>query len=229
MGDPREAPPKPVPAVKGDGLSGIYFGLTTSADLGGSPVRDVTEDYLTLFPDGTLYWGLPPEGLLSFTMDEARKLDPDRCGTYKLEDGRIVADVRWQGGKVVLERDGERLKRADDSRSLRPSLTAEALKLVGAYRRSEIDKAITFSADGKFEDAGAFANWGTIQLNDASQIQDDGKPGKGAYRLERSTLELKYEDGRVKRFSFIAFPDGVSGGVVSRMRLGGQIVERLAG
>jgi hypothetical protein len=40
--------------------------------------------------------------------------------------------------------------------------------------------------------------------------QDDGRGGSGTYLIEQNTLELRYSDGRFKRFPFIAFPENLA-------------------
>lgn len=49
-----------------------------------------------------------------------------------------------------------------------------------------------------------------LERPDGTVYRDDGVGGSGTYLIEQNTLELRYSDGRIKRFPFIAFPENLA-------------------
>ncbi len=49
-----------------------------------------------------------------------------------------------------------------------------------------------------------------MSREDRTSFKDDAVPGRGAYKIFQHTLELRYDDGRVKRFAFVAFPEDLA-------------------
>ena len=94
--------------------------------------------------------------------------------------------------------------------SFRPVPSADGLRLEGNYRRDPSEPTITFTRDGSFRDGGIFRYFGTMQRPNGTVYQDDGVGGTGTYLIEQNTLELRYSDGRIKRFPFIAFPENLA-------------------
>ncbi len=200
--------------VGGDGFTGVYRMLRPRAiNINSShPEAGYWIEYITFLPDGNVYWSLPPEGLLYFEAALTARWDPDDWGTYTIKNGEIHV-LRGPSKKLyVVTRNGERLNNPPSlgKGTFRPVPNADGLRLEGNYRRSESEPTITFTADGKFRDGGAFRNFGTLVRPDGSHYQDDGVPGSGTYIIEQNTLELRYSDGRVKRHPFIAFPENLA-------------------
>ena len=189
-----------------DGFTGIYVGTRNFS----SSMSSVQLDYVTFLPSGHVYWTLPAEGLLYFERRVAQKVHPDEWGTYEVV-GREVRVSVGSNLRFVFVREGNQLTLQPHSgsssvRTYSPLATGDGLKLQGRYRRSATEPAITFSQDGSFRDDGIFRNFGTIGRADGTTYQDDGRDGTGTYLIGQNTLELRYADGRVKRFAFTLLP-----------------------
>lgn len=200
--------------VGADGFTGIYRLVRPRAlDLNNSVYQHGFQvEYITFLPDGHVFWRLPSEGLLYFDAAVAQKAYPDDWGTYEIKNGEIHV---WRGpGKklYIITQSGERLNNPPSlgKGSFRPVPAADGLKLDGKYRRYENDSFITFTKDGSFRDEGAFRNFGDMARPNRTIYQDDGRGGSGTYLIEQNTLELRYSDGRFKRFPFIAFPENLA-------------------
>jgi len=197
--------------VGADGFTGIHRMLRPKTLNINNPgyERGFTIEYITFFPDGHLYWSLPPEGLLYYDPAVAKRADPDDWGTYEFKNGEIHVLRGPQKTKYIITRDGDRLNNPESlgKGSFRYIPTSDGLRLDGNYRRWEGEQTITFTKDGRFTDGGAFKNFGDMGRLDGSVYKDDGVGGSGTYIIEQNTLELKYTDGRIKRHVFIAFPE----------------------
>lgn len=201
--------------VGGDGFTGVYRMLRPRAISINStiPESGYYIEYITFLPNGNVYWSLPPEGLLHFDQALTARWDPDDWGTYTIKSNGEIHVLRGPSRQLyVITRDGERLNNPPSlgRGKFRPVPNADGLRLEGNYRRWETEPALTFTADGRFRDGGAFKNFGTLVRPDGSHYQDDGVPGSGTYTIEQNTLELRYSDGRVKRHPFIVFPENLA-------------------
>ena len=199
--------PEPKQVTGNKGLSGIYVGTRNFS----SSINSVQLDYVTFLPDGHVYWTLPAEGLLYFDDKIAKETHPDDWGTYNVS-GREIHVSLANDLQYVFLKEGDQLKLQPHSgsssvRTYTALATADGLKLQGSYRRSSSDAAISFAVDGRFQDGGFARNFGTIAKPNGGTYQDDGRPGTGTYHIAQNTLELRYSDGRVKRFAFTALPD----------------------
>jgi hypothetical protein len=206
--------PKNSTRVGADGFTGVYRMLRPRAiSINSShPESGYWIEYITFLPNGYAYWSLPPEGLLYFDAALTARWDPDDWGTYTIKDGEIHV-LRGPSKKLyVITRTGERLNNPPSlgKGTFRPVPNADGLRLEGTYRRGASEPALTFTADGRFNDGGVFRYFGTLVRPDGSHYQDDGVPGSGTYIIEQNTLELRYSDGRVKRHPFIAFPENIA-------------------
>ena len=135
---------------------------------------------------------------------EAQRARPNDWGTYEIKDGTVNI-LRGPGKRrYELPRDGENLQNppALGKGIFRRMPPSEGLRLEETYRQNETGPSITFSMSGRFDDAGAFRYSGYTRLDGTSYV-DDGVGGAGAYLIEQNTLELRYSDGRVKRFAFL--------------------------
>lgn len=201
--------------VGADGFTGIYRMIRPRAwDINNKGMQSAYWiEYITFLPSGYVYWRLPREGLLYFDPKVAQKAYPDDWGTYEIKNNGEIHILRGpQKRKYVITRNGERLNNPPElgKGSFRPVPVADGLKLEGTYRRHSSDPTITFTADGRFRDEGAFRNFGDMARPDGTIYQDDGKGGSGTYLIEQYTLELRYSDGRIKRFPFLAFPENLA-------------------
>ena len=192
-----------------DGFTGIYVGTRNFS----SSMSSVQLDYITFLPSGHVYWTLPAEGLLYFDPRVAQRVNPDEWGTYEFHGREIRVSVS-NNLRYVFVKEGNQLKLQPHSgsssvRTYSPLATGDGLKLQGRYCRSTTEPAITFSPDGNFRDEGIFRNFGTIGRADGTTYQDDGRGGTGTYHISQNTLELRYMDGRAKRFAFTVMPENL--------------------
>ena len=197
-----------------DGFTGVYRMVRPRAlsinNIGAEPGYWI--EHITFLPSGHVYWRLPPEGLLYFDPAVAQRAYPNDWGTYEVKGDEIHILRGPNRQKYVITRNGERLKNAPSlgKGSFRPVPPADGLKLEGNYRRHETEPTITFSVDGRFRDGGVARYFGDLQRPDGTIYKDDGVGGSGTYLIEQNTLELRYSDGRVKRFPFVAFPENLA-------------------
>lgn len=200
--------------VGADGFTGIYRMLRPRALNINNNVSESGYyiEHITFLPNGEVYWALPPEGLLYFDPAVTRRAHSDDWGTYEIRNGEIHILRGPAKTRFVITRNGERLNSPPSlgKGSFRPVPSADGVKLEGNYRRHETEPTITFTADGRFRDGSVFRYFGTLERPDGSVYQDDGIGGSGTYLIEQNTLELRYSDGRVKRHSFIVFPENLS-------------------
>lgn len=172
-----------------------------------------TIEYITFLPDGHVFWSLPSEGLLFFDSAIAQRAYPNDWGTYEIKNNGEIHVLRGPERKLyVITRNGERLNNPPSlgKGSFRSVPPADGLKLEGTYRwGSEKYPAITFTKDGNFRDEGFFPTT-EARRPDGTWYKRDTRGGSGTYLIEQNTLELRYSDGRVKRFPFIAFPEDLA-------------------
>lgn len=204
---PRPSPASPVTLERRDDLamlSGIYRMVRPRmAGVG------VVVEYITFFPDGHVYWALPAGGLLYFDPEVAQQNRPNDWGTYEIKDGDIHILRGPEHKLYMMTKSGERLNNPATlgQGSFRPVPPFDGLRLDGSYRRGN-NPAITLSPNGAFRDEGAFL-YSSYQRLDGTEYHDDGVGGSGTYLIAQNTLELRYSDGRIKWFSFIAFPENI--------------------
>jgi hypothetical protein len=214
-----------------DGFSGIYVGLYNPPP--GAAINSVEPQFVAFLPDGHVYWMLPPEGLLYFDARVAERAYPDNWGTYEIRGNEIHVSLGTYKLRRVFVREGIKLKlqkydgqnRAAETYTFSPLATGDGLRLAGTYRRFSAAPGISFAPDGSFRDAGFTRNFGTIGRPDGTVYQDDGRGGTGTYLIEQNTLELRYADGRVKRFAFTALPDMLVRQPVQSFRINYEILK----
>ncbi|HZI53420.1 MAG TPA: hypothetical protein VFD56_06950, partial [Chitinophagaceae bacterium] len=140
-----------------------------------------------------------------------QRIYPNDCGTYEIKNSEIHILRGPQKTKYIITRNGDCLNKPPSlgKGSFRPLPSCDGLRLEGNYRRHESEPTISFTKDGRFTDDGIFRFFGSIGRLDGSSKTDDGIGGSGSYLIEQNTLELKYSDGRMKRFAFEAFPENL--------------------
>ncbi len=203
--------------VGADGFTGIYWMMARKSININSTISEsgYSIQVITFLPGGNVYRGLPPEGLFYFDPAVTQRAHPDDWGTYEIRNnGEIHISLGTNRNKYVLVRDGERLNNPPEvgigKGVFRRIPATDGLKLEGNYRRDPSEPTITFTADGRFCDGGVFRYFGTLARPNGSVYQDNGVGGTGTYIIEQNTLELRYSDGRVKRFPFLAFPENLA-------------------
>jgi hypothetical protein len=215
--------------IGSDSLSGIYIGVYNPSP--GAAINSVQTAFVTFFADGHVYWSLPAEGLLYFDPRVAQRAHPDDWGTYRVVGREISVSLGPNSLKRVFVKEGEKLKlqnyegqfRASQSYTFTRLANADGLKLEGTYRRYAEAPGIAFSNDGRFRDEGFTRNFGTIGRPDRSTYEDDGRGGTGNYRIEQNTLELRYSDGRVKRFAFTIPADRITDRPIRSFRINYEV------
>lgn len=193
--------------VGADGFTGLYR-LARPSSINSS---GISIGYIVFFPKGNVFWRLPTEGLLYFDPAVAQKAYPNDWGTYEINGGEIRVLRGPERREYVLTINGERINNPKSlgGGSFRPVPASDGLKLDGAYRLSESHPSITFTENGNFKDEGFYpVSDGTRP--DGTFYKRDTRGGSGTYLIEQNTLELRYSDGRVKRFPFIAFPENLA-------------------
>jgi hypothetical protein len=166
----------------------------------------VRKDYITFFPDGTVFWRLPGEGRDAFDAAASRKAFPERWGRYKVVGDEVHIDGVERKTTIKAKREGDKIRLSDPRVTYTPVPDCTNMKLEGDYRRHPTERGIRFGRDGKFRDEGVLSVLGEIQKNDGRLERDDGKGGSGTYVVRSNTLHLRYADGRRKKVAFHVFP-----------------------
>ena len=200
-------------AVGADGFTGIYRMMRPKAlnINSGAYESGYYIEHIIFLPNGTLYWALPPEGLWHFDFAVAQRNNPNDCGTYEFMNDEIHVLRGPNKTKYVITRNGDRLNNPPTlgKGSFRLVPASDGLRLEGNYRRNQNEPTLSFTKDGRFNDGGIFRYFGSMRRNNGSTYIDDGTGGFGTYLIEQNTLELKYSDGRIKRFVFEAFSENL--------------------
>jgi len=84
------------------GRSGLFFGATVQNQYAVGGMHLVaSREYLVLLPTGQAYFGLPLDGhVLDLDFATACRQEPERCGTYKIENGIITFTERAEFGLI---------------------------------------------------------------------------------------------------------------------------------
>jgi len=143
-----------------DGITGLYRMVRPSS----IPRSGYYIEHIVFLPGGKLYRALPPEGLLYFDESVAQQSHPNDCGSYEFRNGEIHILLGPNKTPYVITRNGDRLNNPPTlgKGSFRPIPGCDGLKLDGNYRRHESEPTISFTKDGKFQDGGVFAYFGTL-------------------------------------------------------------------
>jgi hypothetical protein len=213
---PANAPRAPRKVGPGD-LYGIYIATTKQliAPGPGSPVQyGITwlpgRDWITFLPGGRFFARLPEEGL-TFDYEAAARKWPEAVGTYQVS-GNLVR-VKWAQPGFP-----DRVFRLDPSGELweertnwTPLPKGDGLRLDGRYAivGNEYARAyIRFSPDGRFAEEGLLQHigWKSLGTREERAVAEVPR-GSGTYNFGDSTLELRYDDGRVARINFYTFSE----------------------
>ena len=231
-GDPMAAAAsKPVGLPKGKGnLNGLYrgVGIVHYAEFGKKP--GISWSYHVFFPDGRFKEGFPELGLDNLDEDAEIRRNPVGWGTYDPSGGPdghgkivfMITDPVHEKEPIVWD-----FKEYPDHVDIRGTSynlleRCDGMRLEGTFRRADYktlyaggQKGIAFTRDGQFVDEGAFAAASVLvrQPVGIGEDFDDGKPGRGTYRIANYTLTLTFSDGRVKRTSIFREPGAPKGNV----------------
>jgi len=197
-----------LPAPSGSGLSGLYMTLKNKGGLN----YGVSKDFMVFFPNGSVFWHLPEEGLLDFDVARSQREDANFWGAYEMRGENL--HIRWASG---LEYNGSRT--ADGNLAIggytyvAQSSGADGRTLSGTYRASNLasdpSKDVTFYPDGRFDDRGVRYVVGAIDLAYGRAKVPPGAGG-GRYRIARNSIVFEYTDGRREQLSFYV-PDDNGG------------------
>jgi hypothetical protein len=206
---PQASEPK---ARQGE-LTGLWFGQRVENQyngFSGTLQLELIRTWYYFLPGGRVYRGLPSEGTAAFDWQQHLSKDPGRCGTYRLEDGKIA--IAWQGNpkpsRMVFSRKGNSLKIG--STSLEQMVTPVGARFAGTYGLTTYtavrgggvsgDRKIVLRGNGQFEETGFVGFTVSSQGTDTSGRSRNG--GSGTYRITENGLELTYSDGTKRRSLF---------------------------
>jgi len=214
-------PPTDVPAAEPPAsslppnrLDGIYRGYKYNyVTVLGVVQKKAVFDYYSFFPNGTVYWGLPPTGLAGFNMARACQGKMDFCGNYQLSGDQITIVVNGGTYRQTGSYIPGRIQIGDRPYTLQgdPSKSA-AHMLEGDFGRADAQpgedlarKFIRFTRDGHFIDQGIVT---TVCGADYStgKLVFERPAGSGTYTLAPYTIILRYSDGYQRQIAVTIEP-----------------------
>jgi hypothetical protein len=187
--------------IKGDGISGIWQGLSMSvgaAKPGAELGAEINVKQLIFFSNGQAYFGkyFPVEGLDELNTWVAAENNRRDWGTYTFNNGKGVLKMPY--ADIPLRLDNNQLVITTNKTDhvvikLNP---VDGAKFNGTYIMSEaygIIPAISFTSDGKFIDKGAVR----ILYHEYTDCLNEALiPGPGTYEIKNNSLIFSYADGR---------------------------------
>jgi hypothetical protein len=209
--------PSAVPPAPGRGaLSGLYTGVIRNVTLPGPGASGLSwtpqRDWMTFFPDGRVFLGLPPTGTSQgFDWAAECTMRPSWCATYTVQGNRVT--FRWLSGatRVLTRRDG--MLWTEDESNYLPLPSLDGLRLEGRYavpwKEQSGPVRIAFTRDGQFLEEGLLdgIGWNRSDESDAARRIRDLPRGSGTYEIRNNTLSLRYRDGRVIHVNMYVFPE----------------------
>ena len=189
-------------------------------------VRTVT---MTLLPGGHVLMREPPEGLANPPAPNGAPNWQSDWGTWSVAGDRELRIALPEGSSTGCW-DGRTLRLKRGSRTsiyrLFPSLSGT---LAGTYSGGEGLPTVTFETSGRFTDRGFQSYLGDVQAVDgairfstAPAERQRRAPGSGRYLLRNSTLELRYDDGRIVSYTLLVNPDAAARTPYERIRIAGR-------
>jgi hypothetical protein len=201
-------------AVKGDGITGVWQGISMSvgtpkpgAELG----AELKVKQLIFFSNGQAFFGnnFPAEGLDELNTWVRAENNRRDWGTYTFSNGKGVlklpyADIplRMENGKLIIT-----ANKTDHAFIKKNSV--DGARFNGTYALSSKNFAgeetgktpvISFTADGKFTDKGALK----ILYHEYNECLNLAKePGSGIYEVKDYSVIFNYTDGRKIKIAFI--------------------------
>jgi hypothetical protein len=214
------------PAAAAAGVEGLY--ASPHPILQYNDVKQLYEyrlvrEYYLFYPDGRLYHGLPLGGLDRFDFAQAQKDEPNRCGRYEVKEDGIwfhfpnahsFVPVPFEVGDGFLKIGNLNYWRVDRGNA--------PLTLHGEYApmpffsswpgdslpgANSIEHWISFNEDGSFYER----NFVGVVIGAADSSGDRAaepqKDGMGTYRITGNTLELTYDGGEKRQFTFFEYEE----------------------
>jgi hypothetical protein len=200
-------PAKSCYTLRGNGVQGIYYGLSNGLNIYGDYGKKLT--MLLVYNDNKMkrlpYGVLPATGLNMFDREVDREVNKDYWADYNLQSGKAtfygtpvqVKSFTYSNNKVYYDNEEYVKLPAVDGLTLEGIYTADDKPLAVATFGHE--PTITFYKDGRFEDNTA--------LYYVDNIDEKFKrPGDGKYTINNYSIELTYSDGRGSAtFPFVNF------------------------
>ncbi len=211
--DWKEAVAKPG-TVKGDGITGVWEGISLSVGLakpGAELGAELKGTYAIFFSNGQVYFGtrFPTEGLAELNTWIRAEQNRRDWGTYTFSNGKGViklpyADIplRMENNKLILT-----TNKTDHGFINIPSV--DGARFNGTYAFSsktftgeETGKTplISFTADGKFTDNGGIS---IMYHTSVSCLNEAKEPGSGTYEVKNYSVIFNYTDGRKIKIAFM--------------------------
>jgi hypothetical protein len=172
--------------------------------------KGITE-YYVIYPNGDFYPNVPYNGLHNFD----KSIHPESWGRFTIKgtEGRFKNQYN---DIAVTRKSSTRMDRNGYAAGFHKCLPVDGLRIEGAYTHVSPDWGkdaqlnylsgpgcqfvIYFNKDGTFDDRGVFSSL----AGGCSDCNCQG--GKGNYSIENFTITFQYDDGRVVRRLFSAFP-----------------------
>ena len=186
----------PVSVAPSGALDGLYVGMTIN--LGRVGAR-----YLLFTADGWVFRDFPEDGMEGFNAAAFRQ-DPSRnkswTGRYRLDGNKIY--ILWQDyadHREILDRNENAASAGPDVYV--PICRCDQKRLSGSYiwGLPPAGQYLQFSPDGTFFDHGT-----TDQLFVPSSFYEHPRLLRGTYTIQSQTLTLNFQDGRIKKKTFLA-------------------------
>jgi hypothetical protein len=177
-------------------LDGLYVGMTIN--LGRVGAR-----YLLFTADGWVFRDFPEDGMEGFNAAAFRQ-DPSRnkswTGRYRLDGNKIY--ILWQDyadHREILDRNENAASAGPDVYV--PICRCDQKRLSGSYMWGlpASGQYLQFAPDGTFFDHAT-----TDQLFVPSPFYDHPRLLRGTYMIQNQTLTLNFQDGRIKKKTFLA-------------------------
>jgi hypothetical protein len=177
-------------------LDGFYVGMTINHGR-------VSSRYLLFTADGWVFRDFPEDGMEGFNA-VAFRAKPDRnkswTGRYRLDGNKIY--ILWQDyadDREVVDRNENATSGGPDVYV--PVCRCDQKRLSGTYiwGLPASGQYIQFSPDGTFLDHGT-----TDQMFVPSPFYDHPRLLRGTYMIQNQTLTLNFQDGRIKKKTFLA-------------------------
>jgi hypothetical protein len=188
--------------LKGDGIIGIWEGITQSTAVGGFKIDAYS---LIFFNNGQVYYGpnFPIEGFDGLDTRIPPELSRRDWKTYSFNGGTgnmkmIYADIpfRLEGNKIIIH------KNQMDWHFTKVK-SVDGATFNGTYTLGEINgkiPAITFTPDGRFVDNGAMK---VLYHEYIDCLNLALLPGSGTYSVKDFTVTFSYSDGRKIKLAFL--------------------------
>jgi len=203
---PEATPPPPPPPASGatpaNRLDGVYGGYKyIYANVLGAVQKKAVRDFFSFFPDGTVYWGMPENGLARFKMARACQGHIELCGTYSIngehvtilvDRGRYRQDGTMAPGGLEVGDRNYKLE-GDPAKSAAHMLEGDFMRADARPGEDLARRFIRFTRSGQFVDQGIITTVTSADIT--GQLRFEREAGSGTYALGPYTLMLRYSDG----------------------------------